>query len=146
MTGVADKIGDSDMKSVLSKGGMTADNAEYQISYPNEHYRKPFRIMQLAVTYLRSMLSRYLIKEHAFNEVIDYVEGHTGSDVVLSMACDVQQMTGIPWSHHATREKSYPQIPIRCTDFNTMFASDVPEGDKRQLKISRKRKVIEKQI
>ena len=70
--------------------------------------------MQLTVTYLRGMLSRYLIKEHAFNEVI---EGHMGSGAVLNMAGDVQQMTGIPWSHHATREKSYPQNPDKMYRF-----------------------------
>ena len=87
MTGAADKIGDLDM-SVLSKGGggMTTINAEDHISYLNEHYRKLFRMMQLTVTSLRDIPSRYLIKEHAFNEVIDYMEGHMGSGAVLNMA------------------------------------------------------------
>ena len=48
MTGAAYKIGDSDMKSALSKGGMTTINAEYHISHLIEHYRKVFRIMQLS--------------------------------------------------------------------------------------------------
>ena len=86
MTGAADKIGDSEMKSVLSKGGMTAIIAEYHMSYLNEHYRKSFRMIQLAVTSLRDMPSMYLIKEHASFEVVDYVEGHMGSGAVLNMA------------------------------------------------------------
>ena len=74
------------MKSVLSKRGMAASNAEYHTSYLNEHYRKPFRMMQLTLNSLRDMPSRYLIKEHAFNKMIDFVEGHMESGVVLNMA------------------------------------------------------------
>ena len=43
-------------------------------------------MMQLTVTSLMDMPSRYLIKEHAFNEGVDYVEGHTGSDAALNIA------------------------------------------------------------
>ena len=42
-------------------------------------------IMQ-TVTSLRDLTSRYLIKERAFNELIDHVEGHRWSDDVLNMA------------------------------------------------------------
>ena len=63
------------MKSVLSKGGMTTINAEYHISYLNEHYRKLLRMMQLTVTSRRDMPSRYLIKEHAFDEMILWEDG-----------------------------------------------------------------------
>ena len=68
---------------------MTAINAENHILYLNKHYRKPVRMMQLIVTFLRGggdISSRYLIEEHTFNEVIDYVEGHIGSGAVLNMA------------------------------------------------------------
>ena len=60
--------------------GMTAINAEDHISYLNEHhwYRKPFRMIELTVSSLRGILSMHVIKEHAFNELIDCVEGHTG--------------------------------------------------------------------
>ena len=63
VTGAADEIGVSDIRSVLSKhakGGMTTINAEYHISYLNEHYLKPLRMMQLTVTSLSDMPSRYL--------------------------------------------------------------------------------------
>ena len=90
-------------------------NVEYHISYLNEHYRKPVKMMQLTVTSLRDMPSRYLIKEHTFNEVIDYVEGNMGHVAVLTMAdltllCNKWQES-LGYTYHMTRERSYPQNP-----------------------------------
>ena len=92
-----------------------AINVEYDISDLNDHYRKPFRIMQLILTYLRDMPSRYLIKEYTFNEVIDYAEGHMGCSAVLNMAdltlmCNKWQET-LGHTYHMTGERSFPQNP-----------------------------------
>ena len=43
-------------------------------------------MMQLTVTSLMHMLTRYLIKEHAFNKGVDYVEGQMGSGAALNIA------------------------------------------------------------
>ena len=82
VTDAADKIGDSDMKSVLPKGDMTANNAGYHRSCLNDYYMK-------ADATDRDLSEGYatkVIKEYAFNELIDYVEAHRGSGTILSMA------------------------------------------------------------
>ena len=132
------------------KGGMTASNAEYHISYLNEHYQKPFRMMHLTVTSLRDMPSRYLIKEHAFNKVIDYVEGDMGSGAVLNIAdltlmCNKWQES-LGHTYHMTRERRYPQNPwyhrcqISTRRWQQIYQKEI------KLKISRKRKITEKQM
>ena len=70
------------MKNVLSKGDMIANNAEYHRSCLNDYYRKS----DATDRDLSEGYATKVIKEHAFNELIDYVEGHSGSGAVPSMA------------------------------------------------------------
>ena len=69
------------MKNVLSKEDMIANNAEYHISCPNDYYMKA----DATDCDLSEGYATKVIKEHAFNELIDYVEGHRGSGAVTSM-------------------------------------------------------------